>query len=50
MPRVKTVNYGLQSLPCIDSKLRGSITHYMKQIESINEFKHVTKNWKLNLC
>ena len=50
MPRVKTVNYGLQSLPCIGSKLRDSTTHYMKEIESINEFKHAFKNWKLNLC
>ena len=43
MPRAKTVNHGLESLPYIGSKLWDSIPSHMKKIGSINEFKHVIK-------
>ena len=43
MPRAKTVNHGLESLPYIGSKLWDSIPSHMKEIGSINEFKHVIK-------
>ena len=48
MPRAKTFNHGLESLSYIGSKLWGSIPSYMK--DSINEFKHVIKTWKPDLC
>ena len=50
LPRAKTVNHGLESLPYIGSKLWDSIPSHMKLIDSINEFKHVIKTWKPNLC
>ena len=50
MPRTKTVNHGLESLSYIGSNLWGSIPSHMKEIDSINEFKHVIKTWKPDLC
>ena len=50
MPRVKTVNDGLESLSYIGSKLWDSLTSHMKEIDTINEFKHVVKTWKPDLC
>ena len=50
MPRAKTVNHGLESLSCIGAKLWDSIPSYMKETDSINEFKHVIKTWKPDLC
>ena len=50
MPRAKTVNHGLESLSYIGSKLWDSIPSHMKNIESINEFKHAIKTWKPDLC
>ena len=50
MPRAKTVNHGLESLSYIGSKLRNSIPFHMKEIDSINEFKHVIKTWKPDYC
>ena len=50
MPRAKRVNHGLESLPYIGSKLWDSIPSHMKEIDSINEFKHVIKTWKPELC
>ena len=50
MPRAKTVNHGLESLSYIGSKLWDSISFHMKEIDSINEFKHVIKTWKPDLC
>ena len=50
MPRAKTVNHGLESLPCIGAKLWDSIPSHMKEIGSINEFKHVIRTWKPDLC
>ena len=50
MSRAKTVNHRLESFSCIGSKLRDSIPSHMKEIDSINEFKHVIKTWKLDLC
>ena len=50
MPLVKTVNHGLESLPYIGSKLWYSIPSYMKEIDSINECKHLNKTWKPDLC
>ena len=50
MPGVKTVNHGLESLSYTGSKLWNSIPSHMKEIDSINEFKHVIKTWKPNLC
>ena len=50
MPRAKTVNDGLESLSYIGSKLWDSISSHMKEIDSINEFKHVVKTWKPDLC
>ena len=50
MPRAKTVNHGLESLSYLGSKLWDSIPSHMKITDSINEFKHVTKTWKLDLC
>ena len=46
MPRAKTVNHGLESLSYLGSKLWDSIPSYMKDIDSINEFKHIIKTWK----
>ena len=43
MPRAKTVNHGLESLSYIVSKLWDSIPSHLKEIDSINEFKHVIK-------
>ena len=43
MPPAKTVNHGLESLSYIGSKLWDSIPSHMKEIDSINEFKHVIK-------
>ena len=52
MPRAKTVNHRLESLSNIGSKLWDSIPSHMKEIikDSINEFKHVFKTWKPDLC
>ena len=50
MPSAKTVNHGLESLSYIGSKLWDSIPTHMKKIDSINEFKHVIKTWKPDLC
>ena len=50
MPRAKTVNHRLKRLSYIGSKLWGSIPSHKKEIDSINEFKHVIKTWKLDLC
>ena len=50
MPRAKTVNHGSESLSYIGSKLWDSIPSHTKEIESINEFKHVIKTWKPGLC
>ena len=50
IPSAKTVNYGLESLLYIGSKLWDSIPSHMKEIDSINEFKHVIKIWKSDLC
>ena len=49
MPSAKTVSYGLESLSYIVSKLLDSIPSHMKEIDSINECKHVIKTWKPNL-
>ena len=50
MPRAKTVNYGLECFSYIDSKLWDSIPSHIKEIDSINKFKHVIKTWKSDLC
>ena len=50
MHRAKTVNRGLESLSYIGSKLWDSIISHMKDINSINELKHVIKTWKPDLC
>ena len=50
MPLAKTVNHGLESLSYIVSKLWDSIPSLMKKIDTINEFKHVIKTWKPDLC
>ena len=50
IPRAKTVNHGLDSLSYLGSKLWDSIPSHMKKIGSINEFKHVIKTWKPDLC
>ena len=50
MPHAKTVNHGLESLSYIGSKLWDSIPSRTKEINSINEFKHVIKTWKPDLC
>ena len=47
--RAKTVNHGLESLSYIGSKLWDSISSHMKEIDSINKFKHVIKTWKPDL-
>ena len=49
MPRAKTVNHGLECLSYIGSKLWDSIPFDMKEIDAINEFKHVIKTWKADL-
>ena len=49
MPCPKTVNHGLESLSYIGSKLWDSIPSHTKD-NSINEFKHVIKFWKPDLC
>ena len=49
MPRAKTVNHGLESFSYIGAKLCDSKPSHMKEIDSINEFKHV-KTWKPDLC
>ena len=43
MSRAKTVNHGLESLSYIGSKLWYSVPSQLKEIDSINEFKHVIK-------
>ena len=50
MPLAKIVNHGLESLSYIGSKLWDSILSHMKEIDSINEIKHVIKTWKPDLC
>ena len=50
MPRANTVNYGLQSLAYIGSKLWDNIPSNMKKIDSLNEFKRVIKTWKPDFC
>ena len=50
LPRAKTVNHGLESFSYIGSKLWDSIPSHMKEICSINEFKHAIKTWKPDLC
>ena len=50
MPHAKTVNHGLESLSYIGSKLWDSIPSHMKEVDSVNEFKHVIKTWKPDLC
>ena len=50
MLRAKTVIQGLESLSYLGSKLWDSIPSHMKKIDSINEFKHVIKTWKPDLC
>ena len=50
MPRAKTVNHALENLSYIGSKLWGSIPSHMKEIDSINEFKHVIRTWKPDFC
>ena len=50
MPGAKTVNHGLESLSYTCSKLWDSISSHMKEIDSINEFEHVIKTWKPDLC
>ena len=49
MPRTKTVNHGLESLSYIGSKLWDCIPSHMKEIDSMNEFKHVIRTWKPDL-
>ena len=41
MPLAKTVNHGLESLLYIGSKLWDNIPSHMKEIYSIDEFKHI---------
>ena len=43
-------NHGLESLSYIGAKLWDSIPSHMKEIDSVNEFKHVIKTWKHDLC
>ena len=50
MLRTKTVNHGLESFSYISSKLCDNIPSYIKEIDSTNEFKHVIKTWKPDLC
>ena len=49
MTRAETVNHGLESLSYIGAKLWHSIPSHIKEIDSINEFKHVIKTWKPDL-
>ena len=48
--RAETVNHRLESLSYIGSKLWDSIPSHMKEVDSVNEFKHVIKTWKPDLC
>ena len=50
MPRAKAVNHGLEKLSYLGSKLWDSMQSHMKKMDSINEFKHVIKTWKPDLC
>ena len=50
MPCAETVNHGLKSLSYIGSKLWDSKPSRMKEIGSVNEFKHIIKTWKPDLC
>ena len=56
MPRAKTVNHELESLSYVGSKLWNSISSHMKERNSINEFKHVSKKkniyiyTKIDIC
>ena len=43
MRLAKTVNYGLESLSYIGSKVWDSVPSHMKEIDSINEFIYVIK-------
>ena len=50
MAYAKMINHGLENLSYIGSKLWDRIPSHMKEIDYINEFKHVIKTWKLDLC
>ena len=50
MPLAKTVHHGLERLPYVGLKLSDGMLSHMKEIDSINEFKHVIKTWKPDLC
>ena len=43
IPPAKMVNHALEGLSYIVSKLWDSIPSHLKEIDSINEFKHVIK-------
>ena len=50
LPLAKTVNHGLESLSYIRSKFWDGILSHVKEIDYVNEFKHVIKTWKPDLC
>ena len=50
MPIAKTVNYGLESLPYIGSKLWDSMPSHMKEIDTVEKFKKALKTWKPDGC
>ena len=43
MPSANTVNHGLESLSYIGSELWDSIPSHMKEVDSVNKFKHDIK-------
>ena len=47
---VKTVRYGLQTLPYMSSKIWDLVPQEMKQVTTLNEFKAKIKTWKLENC
>ena len=49
-PHVKTVNYGLESIPFLGPKIWESVPNDLKRKESVSSFKTAIKKWKPEQC
>ena len=50
IPTVKSVNYGLESIMFLGSKIWESLPNNLKNKESIESFKMAIKEWKSESC
>ena len=50
IPRVKSVNYGFESIRYLGPKIWESLPHELKDIESVASFKAAIKKWKPDSC